>query len=502
MHPRPALVTVALLAGLVPLAPSRAQITSVRVASGLNNPVYLTTPPDDASRLFVLERPGLIRIIDDGSLLPTPFLDITAIVLDAFNEQGLLGLAFDPDYANNGQFFVYFTEGSGAGRSTIFRYNVSANPDLADPNSSFRVITVVQPFVNHNGGQIAFGTDGYLYLGLGDGGSAGDPADRAQNGAVLLGKMLRLDVSGADAFPADSLNNYAIPPTNPFVTDPQVRDEIWALGLRNPYRWSFDRQTDDLWIADVGQNCWEEINFTPASSTGGENYGWDVMEGLHCFNEANHFDCVQGPCGTGLVDPVVEYGHGPECSVTGGYVYRGSQIPAIQGLYFFADYCSDQVHSVAFEGATMVDSTNWTAALDPPNAAINSVSGFGEDADGELYIVDLGGEVFKIIRHPASDALETGRPGKFGLGPARPNPFTRSTRLDLQLDRDGDVAVGVYDVTGRLVRRLHAGFARSGMLPLSWTVEPLRRGGIPAGIYFVRAESAGRSETKSVVLVR
>jgi hypothetical protein len=256
-----------------------------------------------------------------------------------------------------------------------------------------------------------------------------------------------------------------------------------------------------MWIADVGQNCWEEINFTPAPSTGGENYGWDVMEGLHCFNEANHFDCSQGPCGAGLVDPVLEYGHGSACSVTGGYVYRGSQIPAIQGLYFFADYCSDQIFSIAFEGGTMVDSTNWTTALDPPNANINSISGFGEDANGELYIVDLGGEVFKILRHPASDSIEAGQPGKFGLGPARPNPFTRSTRLDLQLDRDGDVDVGVYDVSGRLVRRLHAGFARAGVLALAWTVDPPRSSGVPAGIYFVRAVSGGRAETKSVVLL-
>jgi hypothetical protein len=501
MH-RLAYFTAAVLTGLLATAPAPAQITSQRIASGLNNPVYLTTPPGDASRLFVLERPGLIRIIADGTLLPTPFLDIQSIVLSVFNEQGLLGLAFHPNYAGNGQFFVYFTEGTGAGRSVIFRYNVSANPDIADATSGFRVFTLTQPFVNHNGGQIAFGTDGYLYLGLGDGGSAGDPADRAQNGMNLLGKMLRLDIDGPDAYPADTNNNYAIPPTNPFVGNPGVLDEIWALGLRNPYRWSFDRLTQDLWIADVGQNCWEEINLTPASSTGGENYGWDVMEGLHCFNEANHFDCTQSSCGSGLVDPVLEYGHGPACSVTGGYVYRGSQIPAVQGLYFFADYCSNEILSVAFEGGTMVDSTNWTTALDPPNATINSISGFGEDANGELYIVDLGGEIFKIIRHPASGAIEPGQPGEFGLGPARPNPFTGSTRLDLQLDRDGQVDVGVYDVSGRLVRRLHEGFARAGVLALSWTVDPARNTTVPAGIYFVRAVSGGRTETKPVVLLR
>ncbi|MCA9753242.1 MAG: PQQ-dependent sugar dehydrogenase, partial [Gemmatimonadetes bacterium] len=268
---------------LVAVNPVDAQVESARVAAGLSRPVFATAPAGDPDRLFIIEKVGRIRILKNGVLLPSPFLDISSRVLSSGNEQGLLGLAFDPDYDTNGYFYTYYIAGTGAGNSVIRRYTVTSNPDVADPNTEYKIFRYPQAFTNHNGGTIEFGPDGYLYLGLGDGGSANDPGNRAQNGLELLGKMLRVDVT-MDDFPADTLQNYAIPPSNPFVGDPNFRDEIWSYGVRNPYRWSFDPSTGDLWMADVGQNCYEEVNFQPGTSVGGENWGWRIMEGTHCFN--------------------------------------------------------------------------------------------------------------------------------------------------------------------------------------------------------------------------
>lgn len=376
-------------------ATEASQITSRRVASGLSRPVYVTAPKGDFGRVFIVEQhSGKIKILnlDTGLINSEPFLDIDGLATG--NEQGLLGMAFDPDYAANGFFYVNLTR-SGGGATYILRYRVSAgNADIANPGSETTIMTFGQPYSNHNGGWIGFGPDGFLYIGSGDGGSGNDPGNRAQDITdQKLGKLLRIDVQ-ADDFPGDANRNYAIPVDNPFVGR-SGDDEIWAYGLRNPWRAAFDRLTGDLYIADVGQNAREEIDFQPASSEGGENYGWRVMEGTRC-NFAN--DAL--PCNdASFMPPIHEYLHGgaPDGgrSITGGYVYRGP-IRSLQGTYFFADYVSEQIWSFRFDGANKSEFVNRTGELLPDVGAIGSISSFGEDAAGNLYIVDLGGEIFRI----------------------------------------------------------------------------------------------------------
>jgi len=379
-------VTMMLIACLVfmPFI-SATEITTTRVASGLSSPVFVTSPSGDMQRVFIVEQPGRIMILKNGEVLPAPFMDISERVSFG-GERGLLGLAFHPDYDNNDYFYVNYTNNSG--NTVVSRFGATGDPDIADPNSEFILLTITQPFSNHNGGMIAFGpSDGYLYIGMGDGGSGGDPGNRAQNDGLLLGKMLRIDVDGGVP--------YGIPPDNPFIGPGNPLDEIWAKGLRNPWRFSFDRSTHDLYIADVGQNIWEEVDFQPSTSPGGENYGWRLMEGNHCYNPSEN--CDPG----GLTYPIYEYSHGGSpfrCSVTGGYVYRGSAIPDLQGRYFFADYCSAQIWSFLYDGNNVTELIDRTAELAPGEGlSIDDISSFGEDAFGELYIVDIGGEVFKIV---------------------------------------------------------------------------------------------------------
>ncbi|GAB4469158.1 MAG: hypothetical protein Kow00124_04120 [Anaerolineae bacterium] len=306
-------------------------------------------------------------------MLEQPFLDLTDRVNSASYEQGLLGIAFHPDYAANGRFFVHYTGSRGEG--VIARFSVTGDPDVADPSSEEIVLQVAQPAPNHNGGHIAFGPDGYLYIGLGDGGAAGDRFRNGQNLQTLLGSMLRIDV---DELP------YTIPPDNPFLADTAALDEIWAYGLRNPWGFSFDRLTGDLYIGDVGQNVYEEINFQPASSAGGENYGWPITEGFHCYDAAS--------CDTaGLVMPVAEYDHSQGCSVTGGVVYRGSQFPEMGGVYFFGDFCSGIIWGLARDA-----SGAWQVAELTRSGL--QISAFGEDESGEVYVLDMqGGAVYRII---------------------------------------------------------------------------------------------------------
>lgn len=366
-------------AGIVPV--SGTAIRAERIASGLSRPLYVTAPPRDVSRLFVVEKTGRIRVLKWGALLPTPFLDVSALVSSG-SEQGLLGLAFHPRYAENGRFFVNYTNTSG--NTVIAEYRVSPDPDVADPNSARIVLQVNQPYANHNGGHLAFGPDNYLYIGLGDGGGAGDPQANAQNPATLLGKMLRIDVDGGTP--------YGVPPTNPFVGAGPPLDEIWALGLRNPWRYSFDRVTGDLYIADVGQNRYEEIHFQSATFAGGENYGWNIVEGNgHCYPSGS--SCDQ----SGLTQPIHEYDHSQGCSITGGYVYRGCKMPDLRGTYFYGDFCSAFVRSFRVIGGVAVDHQDRTAELESSGVSIDQIASFGEDARGELYIADLGGEVFRIV---------------------------------------------------------------------------------------------------------
>lgn len=346
------------------------------VVDGLSSPVHLTAPTGDAERLFVVEQGGRIVIVRNGAELGAPFLDIASLT-NSGDERGLLSLAFHPSFAQNGYFYVNYTDGSG--RTRVARYTVSADPDVADAGTATPILTVDQPFGNHNGGQIAFGPDGMLYVGMGDGGAGGDPFDHGQNRATLLGSMLRLDV--------DDGSPYTVPQDNPFVGIQGIAEETWAYGLRNPWRFSFDRQTGDLFIADVGQDALEEVSFQPASSQGGENYGWKIMEGTSCFAPSSGCDM------NGIVLPVHEYDHGDGCSITGGFVYRGAAHPTLVSRYFFADFCDSWVRSFRVDGGAMIDLVDHEADF----GAVSQVTSFGEDGVGELYIVSQRGIVYRIV---------------------------------------------------------------------------------------------------------
>jgi hypothetical protein len=343
------------------------------LASGLSQPVFLASAPGDPTRLFVVEKTGTVRILRNDTLLPTPFVNVGTLVSRG-SEQGLLSIAFHPDYAANGYVFLSYTDTLGA--SKVMRYQASG-PEALNPASAVEILSVAQPYTNHNGGLIAFGPDGMLYVGLGDGGSGGDPQGNGQNTATLLGAILRLDVDGAAP--------YAIPPDNPFVGAAGARGEIWVYGLRNPWRFSFDRVTGDLYIGDVGQNAREEVDVQPAGSPGGENYGWNVMEGSACYDAAT--------CETqGLVLPVAEYTHGEGCSITGGYVYRGTAVAALQGRYLFADYCRGWVRSFTYVTGVATDARDW-----PDLSPGSQVTSFGEDGSGELYVMTQGGDLYRMV---------------------------------------------------------------------------------------------------------
>jgi glucose/arabinose dehydrogenase len=356
--------------------PNGSQYRLVEVASGLRRPLLVTNAGDGSNRLFVVSQDGYIYILQDEQVLDSYFLDVSNLVSRDASERGLLGLAFHPDYETNGQFFINYTD--NLGDTVIARYTVSADdPNKADPASAQEILYIGQPYANHNGGQLAFGPDGYLYIGTGDGGSAGDPQNNGQNPAVLLGKMLRIDVNTTtDGKP------YGIPADNPFVDNPDFAPEVWAYGLRNPWRFSFDRETGDLYIADVGQNQWEEVNFQPTDSTGGENYGWRIMEGKHVYSN----DTAPGE----LVAPFAEYDHNNGCSVTGGYVYRGEQLPDLQGVYLFSDYCFGTIWSSYRDEAGA-----WRTNVFMDTS--HTVSSFGEDEAGELYVVNHNGTILQLV---------------------------------------------------------------------------------------------------------
>jgi glucose/arabinose dehydrogenase len=353
-------------------------LTTVLVAGGLESPVDLQSIPGDRSRIFIVEQAGKIRVFKNGALLSAAFLDLGGQISTG-GERGLLGLAFHPLFAQNGRFFVNYTNPSGDTRISEFRAN-PPSADVADAGSERVLIAQEQPFANHNGGGLAFGSDGMLYIGLGDGGSAGDPLNNGQNLATRLGKILRIDVNNG--------NPYAVPADNPFAAFPGVGREIWAYGLRNPWRFGFDRATGDLYIGDVGQDRREEIDIGLASRKGGENYGWRITEGSLCFNPSAN-------CGTaGITFPVAEYGHEAGCAVTGGVVYQGCRMPGYHGTYFFGDFCSAFVQSFRFQNGQATDLRDWTSAF---SKGIEAIVAFGIDADGEVYIVDHNGELYKIV---------------------------------------------------------------------------------------------------------
>ena len=344
-----------------------------QIASGYTRPTFITHAFDD--RLFIVEERGLVTIIQNGGRLPTPFLDIQDRVNNQANEQGLFTLVFHPDYTENGYFFINYTRADGS--SVISRMSVSDDPNRGNPASELVMLVIGQPYNNHNGGQMHFGPDGYLYIGMGDGGAAGDPLNHGQDATTLLGSMLRIDVN------SDSERGYAIPPDNPYLDIEERPNEIWGIGLRNPWRFSFDRLTGDLYVADVGQNAWEEIHLIPAGTPGGINFGWNIMEGRQCFRGS---DCNQ----TGLDMPIWDYDHSNGCSITGGYIYRGEAHPELWGNYFFSDYCTGHIWALVpqADGEPIVNLVLQTS-LGPAS--------FGEDANGEVYISDhRGGGIYRL----------------------------------------------------------------------------------------------------------
>lgn len=346
------------------------------IGGDFDQPLYVTHAGDGSGRVFVVEKAGRVIILEQGEQRSTPFLDIRHKVGSSASEQGLLSIAFHPSYSDNSLFFVNYTNLDG--HTIIARYQVSEDANIADATSEKILLTIEQPAANHNGGHVLFGPDGYLYIGMGDGGRANDPWGNAQNRSVLLGKLLRIDVDSGSGDP------YAIPPDNPFVNEPDMRDEIWAWGLRNPWRVTFDRRTNDMYIGDVGQNKYEEIHVQPHGEGRGWNYGWNIMEGASCFLEES---CQQ----EGLHMPVLVYPHANgDCSVTGGYVYRGSDYPNFNGIYFFSDFCTGKIWGLYQQDG------EWISHLLQQTGM--NISSFGEDEAGELYVTDLyDGAVYRVV---------------------------------------------------------------------------------------------------------
>lgn len=370
--------------------PDTLTLTMPIYASGFSNPIFVTHAPGDSTRLFVVERAGRIRIIKNGIPVTRPFLNIVSRVLTG-GERGLLGLAFHPQFPDSNYLYVnYVGDSLGSDYTHISRFTVSSDPDSAVAASEKVLLGIFQPQSNHNGGMLEFGSDGMLYIGMGDGGGGGDPLEDAQDPQELLGKMLRLDVDNAPTY---------IPADNPFVGSPGVLDQIWAIGVRNPFRWSFDRATGDMWIADVGQNAYEEIDFESDTIAGGLNYGWDNLEGFHCYEPASNCDSI------GMTFPIFEYTHSSNrCSITGGYVYRGCAIPDLDGWYFYGDYCTGEI---------------WRLKRNPDNSVVGptplfdlgnfNLVTFGEDYYGELYIAELNsGDIRKLTHAGAAQNYCTG----------------------------------------------------------------------------------------------
>lgn len=444
---RSALLVASLLASCL----SAQDVHLVQIASGVGSPTDIQDPADGSGRLFFVAQDGVIRIFRNGALVSQPFLDIGSKV-SVDSERGLLGLAFPPGFAQKRRFYLDYTDVRGD--TVVAQYRVSSNPDVADAGSETVLLHITQPFANHNGGQVRFGPDGYLYIGMGDGGSAGDPQRNGQSLGTLLGKILRIDVESVPG-------TVRIPPDNPFVNTAGARPEIWAYGLRNPWRLTFDRANGDLWIADVGQDTYEEVDFQPASSHGGENYGWNIMEGMHCYAASS---CNTG----GLVPPIAEYTHADGCSITGGFVYRGSRSPGLRGIYFYGDYCSGKIGGVERHGTTW---TNRFLASSPL-----FITTFGEDSAGELYVGDARqGTIWRIegSTAPRFSAADVQNAASFAAGLA---PGSLAAVF----------AAGVMDSQGSVV-------ADTIPLPLSLAGVSMTIGGVPAPILSV-SNIAGREQ--------
>ena len=457
--------TLTLLLLLVTTFSFSQDIYTILFADGFSNPVEMQNVGDD--RLFIVEKRGVIEILQlDGTTNPTPFLDIQNIVLTPggnYDERGLLGLAFHPDYINNGYFYVNYIDNFG--NTQISRFSVStSDPSIADPDSEFQILEVEQPYINHNGGCLRFGPEGYLYIGLGDGGSAGDPENRSQNLQTLLGKMLRIDIDNTEGS-----TNYAVPSNNPFVGDPNALDEIWSYGLRNPWRFSFDSETDELWIGDVGQGSIEEID-RAAATVSGQNYGWRCYEGTQEYNTSG---C---PNQSELTFPVAEYSHsGGNCSITGGYVYRGEIYENFLGIYFYADFCSGEIGTI--------DQSNNQINHGPFNGSWVS---FGEDKNKELYIIDNFGSIYKIEGNILSTT-------DFNINTVSIYPNPASNNLNVKSSNNSFIKnISIYDLKGSIALTKNI----SGLTETNISINSLQ-----TGIYMVKVSSAkGTSIIKKLIV--
>jgi len=436
------------------------------------SPVFLTYSPDSTDRIFVIEQAGRIRVFENNSSVISAkvFLDITDRVVSG-GERGLLGLAFHQDYINNGYFYVNYTyTENDTPRTTISRFEVTSNPDSADKNSEVKILKFDQPYSNHNGGWIGFGPeDGYLYIGTGDGGSGGDPENRAQNINVLLGKILRIDVDGGVP--------YTIPATNPFYdsTNTNIKKEIYAWGMRNPWRCSFDPETGWLWAGDVGQNAYEEIDLIE----NGKNYGWRCYEGNHTYNTLN---CNYPE----YVFPVWEYPHSQGCSITGGYVYRGPTVPELNGKYVYGDYCSKKIWALKYDG--IIPTTNdliltptWTGGL----------TSFGVDENQELYWTSSNGRIYKFS--PTATSTETDvKLNDYSLEQNYPNPFNPSTIIKYRIPEESEVTIKIYDALGKEIDSITTGIQQKGSYQKTWNAKEYA-----SGIYFVKMNAKSLVSEKS-----
>jgi len=463
--------------------------TQVEVAfSNLSftRPVDLQNSGDGSNRLFVVEQRGMIYVFENKPTVSTKntFWDIRSKVDDSSNEEGLLGLAFHPNYKNNGFFYVNYTA-NNPNRTVIARYQVSAaDSNTSDPNSELVLMTIDKPFSNHNAGALAFGpSDGYLYITTGDGGSGGDPQGNGQNRQTLLGSILRIDVDHTDAG-----LNYAIPPDNPFVGNGAgFREEIYAFGTRNPWRISFDPPTGRLWAADVGQNTYEEIDIIEK----GKNYGWNTMEGFHCFSPPSGCDM------TGLTQPIWEYDHSVGQSITGGYVYRGSRTPELTGKYIYADFVSGRIWSLAYDGV------NNPVNEQLLNSSLN-ISSFGIDENSELFICAFDGRIYQF-KPTATGLPDQGSllPKKFELRQNFPNPFNPGTKIPFRLNEPARVSLRIFDVAGRYLHTLLDKFLPVGEHLVDWDGTDESGVAQSSGVYFYRLTvNREFSETQRMALVR
>lgn len=468
-----------------------AQLEIKRVFENLpafSAPILLTHAGDASNRLFVVEQRGVIHAFENRADVGsrTTFLDLRGNLNSQYAEAGLLGLAFHPAYASSGKLYVYYTAGSGLPdfSSRVSEFSVSSDGKTANPASERVLMTVAQPAGNHNAGHMAFGPDGMLYIAFGDGGGANDQYRNGQNRSSLLGSIVRIDVDSTTGTMA-----YAIPADNPFVGNNNGwREEVWAWGLRNPWRFSFDRATGELWAADVGQNDWEEIDIIEK----GQNYGWNVMEGFHCFRSTN---CDM----TGLVLPVFEYDHSQGRSVTGGYVYRGSKAPQLTGLYIYGDYVSRRVWALQYQNGQVNSNTQI-------GASPGFLSSFGEDEAGELYLVTHDtGRIYRF-EDPSTTGIEGEEsvlaPAAFALHPAFPNPFNPETAIRFDLAQSAFVDITVFDALGKRIKTLLSAQKNKGAHRVLWDARDATGQAVSAGVYFVKFYAAGFRQTQKIVLLK